>query len=129
MILAAAALFAVQCTAKAIYIEARGEPMMAQKLVASVVINRAKEIKGKPKLRDTCSVVKTKGTFPWYKKHPIWVPIEELGAWQQALAIAAAAQYVPHKYASPYMYFNELRLGKRFNTQVKPVVSGHLIFY
>ena len=153
--LAAAALFSTQCTATAIYKEAANQRIETQRLVASVVNNHAKALaKPRTPLLDTCSAIKTKGKFSWYNKtYDIWRPREfykgntnnlqspphsrnktnqqDLKAYQQALAIAADSLAYPNKsiYNTPYVYFNHVRLGKRFPTATRARISGDLIFY
>lgn len=85
---------AVLCLALNVFYEARSEPIIAQKAVAQVVMNRVRQ-DGFP--NDVCKVVYQKGQFSWvsrvgsqglpkvsFEKDPI-----EFEAWQQALLIAS----------------------------------------
>lgn len=56
------------CLASAIYHEARGEHVKAQRAVAEVVLNRAYK-SGK----SVCEIVAAKRQFSWYTKHKIKV--------------------------------------------------------
>lgn len=53
----------VNCLAKAIFFEARGESRHAKQLVSDAVVNRAKF--GKPFSNSICGVVYQKGQFSW----------------------------------------------------------------
>lgn len=57
-----------ECLVAAIYHEARGEPVKAQRAVAEVVLNRAWK-SGK----SVCEVVAARRQFAWYAKHKIKV--------------------------------------------------------
>jgi N-acetylmuramoyl-L-alanine amidase len=74
------------CLALAIYWEARNQPILGQKAVAEVVINRANS----PKFpKDICAVVQT-CDFSWYCDGKSDKP-KEPKAWYRAFTIAKAA--------------------------------------
>jgi N-acetylmuramoyl-L-alanine amidase len=87
---------AILCLAMNVFYEARSEPVIVQKAVAHVVLNRVKQ-DGYP--NDVCKVVYQKGQFSWVSKTTLRAPPKvsfekdpiEFEAWQQALLIASRA--------------------------------------
>ena len=74
----------VDCIAKAVYHEARGEPVLCQEMVADVVINRMRH----PRFPDTaCKVVYQHRQFSWTSRNP---GISERDAWASSRRIAIA---------------------------------------
>ncbi len=76
------------CLAKAVYFEARGEPLDGQLAVARVVINRT----ASPRFPDDyCSVVTQRGQFSFVRGGEMPSPNTGSAAWQRARAIARIA--------------------------------------
>jgi spore germination cell wall hydrolase CwlJ-like protein len=77
------------CLAKAVYFEARGEPIEGQLAVAEVVINRA----GSGRYpADICSVVTQPWQFSFIRKGQFPTPNYGSDAWRKAVAVAKIAQ-------------------------------------
>jgi spore germination cell wall hydrolase CwlJ-like protein len=77
------------CLAKAVYFEARGEPIEGQLAVAQVVINRA----GSGRYpADLCSVVTQPWQFSFIRKGRFPTPDFGSESWRKAVAIAKIAQ-------------------------------------
>lgn len=70
------------CIARAVYHEARGEPVLCQEMIADVVINRMQH----PRFPDTaCKVVYQRRQFSWTSKNP---DINERDAWASSRKLA-----------------------------------------
>jgi hypothetical protein len=77
------------CLAKAVYFEARGEPIEGQLAVAEVVINRA----GSGRYpADICSVITQPWQFSFIRKGRFPAPDMGSDAWRRAVAVAKIAQ-------------------------------------
>ncbi|HEY0147720.1 MAG TPA: cell wall hydrolase [Allosphingosinicella sp.] len=77
------------CLAKAVYFEARGEPLEGQLAVAQVVINRA----GSGRYpADICSVITQPWQFSFIRKGRFPTPDFGSDAWRKAVAVAKIAQ-------------------------------------
>ena len=74
---------AILCLSMAVYMEARGEPQMAQRAVAHVVLNRSKQ-----KNKSVCEVVTEPNQFSWVKGKTGPRPTE-YEAWIRATDIAS----------------------------------------
>lgn len=77
------------CLAKAVYFEARGEPLEGQLAVAQVVINRA----GSGRYpADVCSVITQPAQFSFIHRGRFPTPDFGSDAWRKAVAVAKIAQ-------------------------------------
>lgn len=116
----------IQCLAKNIYHEARGETFEGQLAVAQVTVNRVRSRKFQPTV---CGVVHAHRQFSWTldkrKK------IKDSKAWQASLTIARAVLKqgvgLPNFQA---LYFHTHQVHPRWNRQKRVVaVIGNHIFY
>lgn len=92
----------INCLAKAVYFEARGENWKGMVAVAQVAANRIES----DKFPDTyCSVVHQKNQFSWTKSKP---KVKDKESWNQALAVAKVAYYVgfPQDITKGALYFH-----------------------
>lgn len=111
----------VACLALIIYFEARGEPDLAQRMVAEVAIHRAKT-EDKP----ICKSLRSPRSysFMWDK---ISNKIRDKESYEDALSIAR--RVLNTKNVPSRLYFNECSMGKRYKTQHKIRRVGRLCFY
>ncbi len=116
------------CLVRAVYHEARGEPVHGQQAVAKVILNRLKS----PAFPNTlCAVVKQKGQFPWF----------ESGAWTMPDKIAAEAswsvalQSFDETCDFPFLFFHRWRHKGRTRSVMpcaygaKRIWIGNHVFY
>ena len=78
-----------ECLAKAVYFEARSEPIEGQLAVAEVVMNRAASGRYPA---DLCAVITQKAQFSFIRKGKFPRPDRDSRAWEKAVAVAAIAQ-------------------------------------
>lgn len=111
------------CLALAIYHEARGEPLIAQKAVASVILERSKN---KDFPDNICGVIYQKGAFSGIRK----VKIKEDKTFRKIYALSKGIingrEGLPIK---GRLYFNATRLGKIRNTKHTKQKIGKHYFY
>ena len=81
----------IDCLARNVYFEARGEPLAGQYAVAEVTMNRTASAFFP---RSVCSVVHEKGAFSWTALGPL--PEPGGAEWQRALEVAEAVYYGRH---------------------------------
>lgn len=92
----------INCLAKAIYFEARGEDWKGMVAVAQVAKNRTES----DNFPDTfCKVVYQKNQFSWAKYNP---KVKDKDSWDQALAVAKVAYYLgfPQDVTRGALYFH-----------------------
>lgn len=108
------------CLTLVLYMEARNQTTYTQSLVASVVIERAKT-----EHTTICKSIKRKGSYSW-----MW---DGLNTKVDKKLFNNIKEVASSELANPTItgryFFNEKRMGKRYKTQNKPIVSGKLIFY
>lgn len=112
------------CLTLNVYHESRGVSIEAQEAVAAITMNRTKD---KDYPSNVCKVVYAPKAFSWTQQHH---RVTDKEAFAKAKAIAL--QYLQGKKNSTIgnrLYFNERRLGKRYNTPYKPIVLGGLMMY
>jgi spore germination cell wall hydrolase CwlJ-like protein len=111
----------IACLALIVYFEARGEPALAQRMVAEVAVHRAKT-ESKP----ICTSLRSPKSysFMWDK---ISNKIREKDAYEDAISIARRVLSI--KNVPSRLYFNECSMGKRYKTQHKIRRVGRLCFY
>lgn len=78
-----------ECLAKAVYFEARSEPIEGQLAVAQVVMNRAASGRYPS---DLCSVITQKAQFSFIRRGKFPSANRDSEAWKKAVAIAAIAR-------------------------------------
>ncbi|WP_448585688.1 cell wall hydrolase [Thermaurantiacus sp.] len=74
----------MECLARAVYWEAKGEPLEGQLAVAEVILNRVERGRFGP---DICAVIRAPGQFSFVRGHTIPTPPEGR-PWDEARAIA-----------------------------------------
>ena len=116
----------VECLAKNIYHEARGEPLEGQIAVAQVTLNRVQH----PQFHNTvCSVVYAPSQFSWTldkKKR-----VRDQKAWQASVNIARAVLTQAVRLPDfPALYFHTTKVSPRWNRNKKVLAKiGDHIFY
>ena len=118
----------LRCLAKAIYFEARGEPLEGQLAVGRVIINRASSglFPG-----DYCSVVTQRSQFSFVRRGQIPQANESSRAWQRATAIARIAhQDLWPSEAGDALYFHANYVSPRWAQRktARATIDSH-IFY
>jgi spore germination cell wall hydrolase CwlJ-like protein len=116
----------IDCLAKNIYHEARGEPFLGQVAVALVTVNR---VAHKKFHKTICKVVYANKQFSWTKdKHK---KITDHKAWATALNIAKAVlyQYIVHpEFNAIYFHTNNIQPFWA-KTRTKLTTIGSHVFY
>ena len=117
----------ILCLAIAIFHESRGESKKAQYAVAEVIHNRTKH----PDYpNDYCAVIKQKSQFSFVKNHKSMTPPRyELESWKESIAVARDFERKRTSYTKGATYFNHVKLGVRYKTNVKSVRIGQHVFY
>lgn len=115
------------CLSVAIFAESRGEPKKAQYAVAEVIHNRTKH----PDYPNNyCAVIKQKGQFSFVKNHKSMNPPKyELESWKESIAVARDFERKKTNYTKGATYFNTVKLGVRYKTNVKSIKIGNHVFY
>jgi hypothetical protein len=116
------------CLAKAVYFEARGEPLEGQLAVAQVVLNRAASGRYPSTL---CAVITQKAQFSFIRSGKFPKPNKKSEAWRNAVAIAHIAKAGLVKELSPdVLWYHATYVaptwGKRLNKEAQ---IGLHIFY
>ena len=116
------------CLAKAVYFEARGEPLEGQLAVAEVVLNRAASGRYPSTL---CAVITQKAQFSFIRAGKFPKPNKKSEAWQNAVAIAHIAKAGLANELSPdVLWYHATYVaptwGKRLNKETQ---IGLHIFY
>lgn len=116
----------LDCLAKNIYHEARGEPLAGQIAVAQVTLNRVRSNEFQSSI---CSVVYANKQFSWTNKQP--KKILDSKAWKNSLAIAESVltkqSSLPNFKA---LYFHTKQVNPKWNRKKQVVAKiGNHIFY
>jgi hypothetical protein len=124
-----AAVTAALCFALVSYREARSEPIAAQIATMQILKNRSKLNREKP-----CKELAKHRQFAWTSKykitHPKTIGEKDKSAWQLSQSLSKSLEKVSVKGIKPnYVYFNTLKLGKRYKTKTTPIKLGGLLFY
>lgn len=116
----------LDCLAKNIYHEARGEPLAGQAAVAQVTLNR---VNSKKYQKSVCEVVYANKQFSWTNKQS--KKITDSKAWKTSLAIAEAV--LTKQSALPNfeaLYFHTKQVNPKWNRKKQIVAKiGNHIFY
>jgi len=115
------------CLARAVYFEAKGEPLEGQLAVAEVILNRTESGRYPTSV---CGVVKQKSQFSFVRNGRIPAVPTASKAWRTAVAIAHVAQNdLAESAGSDAMFFhaNYVRPGWRGLTRIASL--GNHIFY
>ena len=118
----------VSCLARAVYFEARGEPLAGQLAVAQVVINRAEDHRFPD---DYCSVVTQRAQFSFVRGGRIPQPNRQSAAWDRAKAIARIAhRELWQSEAADALYFHARSVRPRWAGRLtaRATIDNH-IFY
>ena len=120
---------AAMCFALVSYREARSESIAAQIATMQILQNRAKLNHEKP-----CKELARHRQFAWTSKYKIAPPKpigqKDLNAWQLSKSLSQSLKKVNVKGIKPnYVYFNTIKLGKRYKTKTTPIKLGGLLFY
>lgn len=122
---------AALCYALVVHREARSEPVSAQIAVAKTLQNRAAKSH-----QSACHELTKHRQFAFVRKYGLKTPIlKKVGAldvkaWRKSRALAKTFKAKRVRgITSKYVYFNTLKLGKRYKTKTKPIVIGKLMFY
>jgi hypothetical protein len=120
---------AALCFALVSYREARSEPIAAQIATMQVLRNRATLNREKP-----CKELARHRQFAWTSKykitHPKTIGEKDKNAWLLSMQLSQSLNKVSVKgIKSNYVYFNTLKLGKRYKTKTTPIKLGELLFY
>lgn len=113
----------VECLAKNIYFEARGEPRKGQLAVAHVTINRTKSSRFPD---DVCSVVYAKKQFSWtanrpkIRNHELYAKFKDM-----AYAVIQGETADPTKGA---LYFHNTSVDPGWGKKIRAKIGQH-IFY
>lgn len=116
----------IECLAKNIYMEARGEPLEGQIAVAQVTVNRVESGKFQSSI---CKAVYADRQFSWTIGKP--KKVKDIKAWEASVAIATAVLtksiHLPDFKA---LYFHTKQVKPRWNRSKRVVaVIGNHIFY
>lgn len=111
----------INCLAKAVYHEARGEPREGQLAIAKTVLNRVSD----PKFpKSVCKVIYQPNQFTNIRK----LVIRDIKAWDNALAIAYTVINMDGKYSFKAKYFHSTKVSPRWKK--KPIARiGNHVFY
>lgn len=123
-----ASTYAADCLARAVYFEARGEPLEGQLAVAQVVINRSRD----PKFAGTiCNVVREPAQFSFVRSGRIPNPNVGSDAWPKAVAIAhIALAGIKHSRVSDSLYYHATSVSPLWrNAFSRKAKIGRHIFY
>ena len=111
------------CLAIALYNEARGEPEIGQKAVASVILERSKTEDNKI---DICGVIYQPHQFSGIRK----VEIKDKKTFKKIYTLSSSIVKGTTKLPiAGRKYFNTKKLGKRHTTKYKPIAIGNHYFY
>lgn len=122
---------ALLCYALVVHREARGEPTNAQIAVAKTLQNRAAKSH-----HSACHELTKHRQFAFVRKYGLKTPnLRKVGrldvkAWRKSRQLATTFKTKKVRgITNKFVYFNTLKLGKRYRTKTTPVVIGKLIFY
>lgn len=111
---------ALLCLSLAVYHESRNQPVPTQNAVVSVIKNRAAKEHKTP-----CQILYAKNQFSFVRGRHI-PAVTEKATFQKI-----KKRVLTHRVnlSRKYIYFNSIRLGKRFATKAKPIKLASLLFY
>jgi hypothetical protein len=113
-------MMSATCLAMIVFFESRGEPVITQRYVASVAIERAKQ-----EQVSLCSSMRKPRAYSWYwDKKPNAVAKDSLKPFE-----VLAVREIRKPTLTGYMYFNEKKMLRRYATPKRLIKSGHLVFY
>lgn len=115
------------CLARAVYFEAKGEPLEGQLAVAEVILNRTESGRYPTSI---CGVVKQKSQFSFVRNGRIPAVPTGSKAWRTAVAIAHVAQNdLAESAGSDAMFFHADYVRPRWRGLTRVASVGNHIFY
>ena len=115
-----------ECLARAVYYEAKGEPLTGQLTVADVIINRSRSGRFAPTI---CGVIRQPGQFSFVRRGHIPTPPEGSRDWRIAVAIARIAMADLADGAAPRaLFFHARRVNPGWRRARVATVGNH-VFY
>lgn len=116
----------MECLARAVYFEARGETLEGQLAVAEVIANRADSARWPSSY---CGVVKQRSQFSFVKGGRIPEPRRSSGAWKRAVAIARIVDGEHHESTvSNALFFHARYVNPGWRLKRVGTVGNH-VFY
>ena len=116
----------IECLARAVYYESKGEPLSGQLTVAEVIINRAESGRFASTL---CGVVRQRGQFSFVRGGVIPVPPRASRDWRTAVAIAQIATRDLADGAAPSALFFHARHVSPGWRRTRVATVGNHVFY
>jgi N-acetylmuramoyl-L-alanine amidase len=115
-----------ECLARAVYWEAKGEPLAGQLTVAEVIINRSRSGRFAPTI---CGVVRQPSQFSFVRRGNIPQPPSASRDWRTAVAIAQIAMQELAEGAAPRaLFFHARRVNPGWHLTRVATVGNH-VFY
>lgn len=116
----------MDCLARAIYFETRGEPLAGQLAVAEVILNRADH----HRFPDSyCAVIKQHRQFSFVRGGRIPQPKRNSAAWRRAVAVARIADAGHHESnMSDALFFHASYVSPRWRLRKMGSIGNH-VFY
>lgn len=116
----------IDCLARAVYYESKGEPLAGQLTVAEVVINRAESGRFRPTI---CGVVRQPGQFSFVRGGHIPTPPAGSRDWRVAVAIARIAMEDLADGGAPRALFFHARRVNPGWRHTRVATIGNHVFY
>jgi spore germination cell wall hydrolase CwlJ-like protein len=114
----------IECLSRAVYYEARGEPVEGQLAVAQVIVNRTESDGRFP--GTICGVIRQRGQFSF---DPVGIPSKAGRAWRVAVGVARIAFEGGWKQmASDALFFHARSVAPGWRLQRITTIGDH-IFY
>lgn len=117
----------VDCLARNIYHESRGEPFLGQVAVAQVTLNRAKHRLWPSNL---CAVVYQRAQFSWTLTQR--KQVRDTKAWRESMIIARAVLlgtlHIPNFHAT-HFHTKQVKPQWRHNLQVVATIGNHIFYH
>lgn len=117
----------VNCLAKNVYYEARGENLAGKLAVAKVTLNRV----GHANFPDTvCGVVYQPNQFSWTNNKALLAQKRDPGAWQEAVNIAKDAYYSGLEELNRFeaTYFHSVKVHPNWNLKRVARIGNHYFY-
>ena len=116
----------IECLAKNIYHEARGEPIEGQIAVAQVTVNRVKSGEFQS---NVCRAVYADRQFSWTNTKP--KKIKDIKAWEASVIIATAVLtqsiHLPD-FKALYFHTKQVKPSWNRNKQLVAIIGNHLFY-
>jgi len=116
-------MLATACLMAAMFFEARNQPRASQIAVQSVVLNRSLKSH-----KSVCGVLKKHKQFTWAKGGKI-PPVRPVGRLDKQAYKVLRKHLYKRNLSRKYLYFNTVRMGRRYKTPVPVVRIANMLFY